>query len=376
MNKKLVGVCGRFAVTAFALIIVVLPSAGRASTQSGAVHTFAVQADTYVSANAPSKSYGSQPSLKVERMPKIAYLRFAVSGIAGPVSGATLRLYARRSNSTGFDVRGVTNNSWSESSLNYRTAPPAAQQVAGSSGRLTASAWTSIDVSSLVSGNGTYSFALESSSSSSIVLASKERGSATAAQLVITEATATSADTTPPSAPTNLTASGPTTNSISLSWSASTDDTGVAGYRVYRDGTFVTSTAQTSASVSGLSCGTSYGFAVEAYDAADNVSQRTSKSASTSACPDTTAPSAPTSLVKAGSTTSSVLMSWAASTDNVGVAGYTVYVDGTRVGNTTTSYNFTGLACGARLHVRRRSLTTLPAMSRRAPRRRRRPVPA
>jgi chitodextrinase len=346
MNKKLVGVCGRFAVTAFALIIVVLPSAGRASTQSGAVHTFAVQADTYVSANAPSKSYGSQPSLKVDRTPKIAYLRFAVGGIAGPVSGATLRLYAQRSNSTGFDVRGVTNNSWSESSLNYRTAPPAAQQVAGSSGRLTGSAWTSIDVSSLVSGNGTYSFALESSSSSSIVLASKERGSATAAQLVITEATATSADTTPPSAPTNLTASGPTTNSISLSWSASADDTGVAGYRVYRDGTFVTSTAQTSASVSGLSCGTSYGFAVEAYDAADNVSQRTSKSASTSACPDTTAPSAPTSLVKAGSTTSSVLMSWAASTDNVGVAGYTVYVDGTRVGNTTTSYNFTGLACG------------------------------
>ena len=75
MNKKLVGVCGRFAVTAVALIILV-PSAGRASTQSGAVHTFAVQADTYVSANAPSKSYGSQPSLKVERMPKIAYLRF------------------------------------------------------------------------------------------------------------------------------------------------------------------------------------------------------------------------------------------------------------------------------------------------------------
>ena len=72
MSKKLVGVCARFAITAVALIVAVLPSAGRASTQNGGAQTFAVQADTYVSASAPSKSYGSQQSLKVDRTPKIA----------------------------------------------------------------------------------------------------------------------------------------------------------------------------------------------------------------------------------------------------------------------------------------------------------------
>src|SRR5207237_694257 len=129
---------------------------------------------------------------------------------------------------------------------------------------------------------GTYSFALKSSSSTSIVLASKERGAATAAQLVVTEAP--SADTTPPTAPTNLAASSATTSSVSLSWSASTDDTGVAGYRIYRDGTLVCNTS-TSYDFTGLACGMSYTFGVEAYDVAGNVSPRTTLAASTNPCP-------------------------------------------------------------------------------------------
>jgi chitodextrinase len=91
-------------------------------------------------------------------------------------------------------------------------------------------------------------------------------------------------DTTPPSVPSALTAEAAET-SVTLSWSASTDDVGVAGYSVYLGDNRIASTGGTSYTVSGLVCGTSYDFAVEAYDAAGNRSGRTPISVSTLACP-------------------------------------------------------------------------------------------
>src|SRR2546426_5679379 len=84
--------------------------------------------------------------------------------------------------------------------------------------------------------------------------------------------TAAPADTTAPTTPAGLAASAPTSSSLTLSWSSSTDDVGVAGYRVYRDGTLVTSPSGTSASITGLSTGVPYSFTVSAFDAAGNVS--------------------------------------------------------------------------------------------------------
>ena len=92
------------------------------------------------------------------------------------------------------------------------------------------------------------------------------------------------ADTTAPTAPANLAVSGSSQTSVSLGWSASTDDVGVAGYGVYRDGSTVASTSSLSATVSGLACGTTYSFAVDAYDAAGNRSAKSSVSGTTAAC--------------------------------------------------------------------------------------------
>ncbi len=80
-----------------------------------------------------------------------------------------------------------------------------------------------------------------------------------------------SADTTPPSAPSSLAAAAQTTTSIQLSWQASTDTgTGVAGYRVFRDGnaTAVASVAGTSYLDTGLAADTVYSYTVSAFDAA------------------------------------------------------------------------------------------------------------
>src|ERR671937_2446853 len=88
-----------------------------------------------------------------------------------------------------------------------------------------------------------------------------------------------------PTAPTNLTVTGSTQSSVSVSWSASSDNVGVAGYNVYVNGSKVATTTSTSYTASGLTCGSSYTLGVEAFDAAGNVSSRSTVSGSTSACP-------------------------------------------------------------------------------------------
>jgi chitodextrinase len=91
-------------------------------------------------------------------------------------------------------------------------------------------------------------------------------------------------DDQPPMTPTGLNVSGTTTTAISLGWNASPDNVGVAGYDLFRNNTRVGSSAGTSYSFTGLTCGTSYTLGVDEYDAAGNVSGRASITAATSSC--------------------------------------------------------------------------------------------
>ncbi|WP_393072909.1 glycoside hydrolase family 6 protein [Streptomyces sp. LN704] len=91
-------------------------------------------------------------------------------------------------------------------------------------------------------------------------------------------------DTQAPTVPGGLTVSSTTSNSATLSWSASTDNTAVTGYDVYRDGTKVGSATATSYTDSGLAASTTYQYTVKAKDAAGNVSaSSTAVSATTKA---------------------------------------------------------------------------------------------
>jgi len=91
-------------------------------------------------------------------------------------------------------------------------------------------------------------------------------------------------DDQPPMTPTGLNVSGTTTTAISLGWNASPDNVGVAGYDLFRNNTRVGSSAGTSYSFTGLTCGTSYTLGVDEYDAAGNVSGLASITAATSSC--------------------------------------------------------------------------------------------
>jgi hypothetical protein len=91
-------------------------------------------------------------------------------------------------------------------------------------------------------------------------------------------------DTTAPSTPGGLSTSNVSQTGLTFSWTASTDNVGVAGYDVYDGGGKLGTTASTSFVVSGLSCATTHTLAVDAYDAAGNVSGKGSTSATTSPC--------------------------------------------------------------------------------------------
>ena len=84
------------------------------------------------------------------------------------------------------------------------------------------------------------------------------------------------ADTVAPARPTNLTATAESSTQINLSWSAATDNIGVSGYRIYRNGatSSLQSVTTTSFSNTGLTASTEYCYQVSAYDAAGNESPK------------------------------------------------------------------------------------------------------
>ena len=155
------------------------------------------------------------------------------------------------------------------------------------------------------------------------------------------------ADTKAPTTPTSLAVTGTTTTSLSLSWAASTDNIGVTSYNVYMNGTLKTTVTGLTTSITGLTAATTYSFYVIAKDAAGNSSATSTVVNGTTATPtsDTQAPTTPGSLVVSGKTTSTVSLSWLASSDNIGVAGYNVYMNSVlKTTVTGLSTTITGLA--------------------------------
>lgn len=162
--------------------------------------TFVPTADAYVRSDQPSTNFGAKFVLGAEAgsatTPTVtSYLTFAVSGLTGTVTSATLQLYSYATSTQGVIV-STAPTGWSESTLTYDTAPAVGQQI-GSSG-LTLNVWASVDVLPAVSGNGTVSLALTTTRTTNNQLASRE-ATATPPKLVITTSPDPSPTTTSPS---------------------------------------------------------------------------------------------------------------------------------------------------------------------------------
>ena len=154
-------------------------------------------------------------------------------------------------------------------------------------------------------------------------------------------------DTTPPTAPSNLSGAAVSPGQVNLSWGASTDNVGVAGYKVYRNGAFLVSVTGTAYSDTTVQAGATYTYTVYAYDAAGNTSQP-STTATVTTTADSQPPSAPTGLAATVKSASQIDLTWNPATDNTGVTGYTVYRNGSPIATTSgpnaTAYSDTSAA--------------------------------
>lgn len=152
-----------------------------------------------------------------------------------------------------------------------------------------------------------------------------------------------SSDIIPPTAPLNLVSSNFTQYNIDLSWDTSTDNIGVLGYNIYKNGAKIGTSSTPNYSNGNLPMPVNnlYDFTVAAFDAAGNVSGLSNV---VTLWIDTIKPSIPQNLMSANTTQTTTDLSWDASTDNFTVAGYNIYQNNTLLATVTnTSYNVTGL---------------------------------
>ncbi len=112
-------------LTVIAMLISFLP--GHIALAQNQTFTFKPVADAYVIKTSATKNYGTSTSIRVDNSPTTnSYLRFTVSGLNGnAIQSVKLRIYANSANSTGYSVQAESNNSWTETGINYNNAPSA-----------------------------------------------------------------------------------------------------------------------------------------------------------------------------------------------------------------------------------------------------------
>lgn len=154
-------------------------------------------------------------------------------------------------------------------------------------------------------------------------------------------------DVNAPTAPTALTATAESYNKVTLNWGAS-NDTNLAYYQILRNQTVVATVDANTLSYSDVTVAaeTTYTYAVQAVDSADNTSGLSnSVTVTTPPIPDTTAPTTPTGLKVFIASPTDIRLTWQSSTDNKAVTGYQIIRDGWNL-TTTTTTNYTDTRMG------------------------------
>jgi len=152
--------------------------------------TFTILADTdaRVERANPNRNHGSSTELASDRSPeRETLIRFDVAGVTGNVQSAKVRVYVTDGSPNGPAIY-ATGSNWTESGVTWNNRPARISGALDDKGRVRIG-WVDFDVSKQVTGNGTYSFALASSSADGITMYSSERAGF-APQLVVTTADA------------------------------------------------------------------------------------------------------------------------------------------------------------------------------------------
>ncbi len=172
-------------------------------------------ADAFVYEGSPSKNYGTASYLRVDEGSHTttyrSYIRFAVSGLSGSVQSATLRVYCTSDGTANGPAVYLAANNWIESgkdSITWKRQPALLSGVAANAGAVATSSWVDYNITSLITGDGTYTFALFADSTDGAHFSSRE--GTQPPQLLITTSSTSSPTPTATSAPVSLPTNTPT----------------------------------------------------------------------------------------------------------------------------------------------------------------------
>jgi hypothetical protein len=136
--------------------------------------TILPKADAYVSSAKPGTNFGAATVLAVRDGVYRTFLKFGVSGLGGRPRSAKLRLWVTNPSTSSGSVYLVS-SSWTESSINWNNAPKigGAPRIA-SLGTTTTGTWVELDVTSAISGNGTFTLRISAGNTNPVTYASRE----------------------------------------------------------------------------------------------------------------------------------------------------------------------------------------------------------
>lgn len=135
-----------------------------------------LDADSYFNTSSPTKNYGAYTVMKLHSPATAEYrplVKFTVNGLSGAPQSVKLRLYVLDTSDRGGDWFHVS-NSWTESTVTWNNAPQPSGAPTASFGNASLGTWIEIDLTSAVTGNGTYSFLATSPSSNTAEFSSRE----------------------------------------------------------------------------------------------------------------------------------------------------------------------------------------------------------
>ena len=161
-----------------------------ATIPSGNTFTFAANADARVAQLNPSTNYGNATTLQADGNSgevQISYIRFTSSGMSGSIQSARLRIFCTTNGTANGPAVHLANNNWIESGtggVTWNNRPAPSGSASDNKTAIGANSWVEYDVTALVAGNGTYTFALVADSLDGVVFSSREGG--TPPQLVVT----------------------------------------------------------------------------------------------------------------------------------------------------------------------------------------------
>ncbi len=162
--------------------------------QTASTLTFTAEADALVEEQNPDTNAGTINYLDVIRANNRSiesYLRFTVSGVSGTIQNVRLRVYSTSANTNNGPAIYATDNTWTETGITWNNRPARTSGAAD-----TTNTWVEYDITSLLTGNGTFSFVLAGDSRDDVRFSSREGSNPP--QLVITFASTAPTATQPP----------------------------------------------------------------------------------------------------------------------------------------------------------------------------------